>query len=209
MEKKFQKKAFTLIEMLIVIVIIWVLAAALIPRLTSVRDRANDVARKADLNQIATAVIARQMDNNGKLPWENDVVMPANAIEAELVQAWLDSIPQDPKTDAQVSWLWSWVITWWQYAYMKVYKNWISNSSFAVMAKMETPGASNRLYSGGATDLAGWLIASDTETTEITPCKSVTKLTQTQIDAWSWFDLVPGGECYFTNYDQLRFMIVR
>jgi len=44
------------------------LAAALIPRLTSVRDRANDVARKADLNQISTAIIARQMDHNGNLP---------------------------------------------------------------------------------------------------------------------------------------------
>ena len=50
---KFKKlKAFTLIEMLIVIVIIGILAAALIPKLNSARGRANDTARKADVSQI-------------------------------------------------------------------------------------------------------------------------------------------------------------
>jgi len=53
--------------MLIVIVIIGILAAALIPRLTSARARANDTARKADLQQIATALVAAQLDN-GSLP---------------------------------------------------------------------------------------------------------------------------------------------
>jgi type II secretory pathway pseudopilin PulG len=49
--------------MLIVIVIIGILTAAIIPRLNSARGRANDVARKADLNQIATALITYQLDN--------------------------------------------------------------------------------------------------------------------------------------------------
>ena len=53
--------------MLIVIVIIGILAAALIPRLTSARGRANDVARKVDLQQIATALISYQIDN-GSFP---------------------------------------------------------------------------------------------------------------------------------------------
>lgn len=54
-------------EMLIVIVIIGILAAALIPRLASARGRANDTARKASLQQVATALITSQMDK-GTLP---------------------------------------------------------------------------------------------------------------------------------------------
>ena len=59
---KNKKRGFTLIEMLIVIVIIGILMAALIPRLTGARGRANDVARKADLAQIASALVSYQID---------------------------------------------------------------------------------------------------------------------------------------------------
>lgn len=57
------KKAFTLVEMLIVIVIIGILAAALIPRLTGIQSRARDVARTADLQQLSTALATWNLDN--------------------------------------------------------------------------------------------------------------------------------------------------
>lgn len=60
---RMKKKAFTLIEMLIVIVIIGILAAALIPRLVSVQGRARDTKRKADLQQIGTALAIYKLDN--------------------------------------------------------------------------------------------------------------------------------------------------
>lgn len=59
-----KKKWFTLIEMLIVIIIIWVLAATLVPRIWNARDRANDVARIADIKAIATALISYELDNS-------------------------------------------------------------------------------------------------------------------------------------------------
>jgi len=58
-----RKHSFTLIEMLIVVVIIGILAAALIPRLQSVQARARDTKRKADLHQIATALAIYKEDN--------------------------------------------------------------------------------------------------------------------------------------------------
>lgn len=58
------QKAFTLIEMLIVIVIIGILAAALIPRLQSVQARSRDVRRKADLTLIANGLTLYKVDMN-------------------------------------------------------------------------------------------------------------------------------------------------
>ncbi|MBU0626585.1 hypothetical protein KKH82_04065 [Patescibacteria group bacterium] len=43
------------------------MAAALIPRLMTARGRANDTARKADIHQASTAIIAYQVDS-GKFP---------------------------------------------------------------------------------------------------------------------------------------------
>lgn len=61
-------RAFTLIELLIVITIIGILAVALIPRLTGGPSRARDAQRKSDLQQIATALEFYANDNNGGYP---------------------------------------------------------------------------------------------------------------------------------------------
>ena len=60
--KKNTIKAFTLVEMLIVIVIIGILIAALMPRMQSAQGRARDVARKNALSQIQTAIVTSQQD---------------------------------------------------------------------------------------------------------------------------------------------------
>ena len=62
-----RKKTFTLIEMLIVIVIIGILAAALVPRLQSVQSRARDSKRKVDLRTIYNANEIYKLEN-GKRP---------------------------------------------------------------------------------------------------------------------------------------------
>ena len=55
---KTNTKAFTLIELLIVIVIIGILAVALIPRLTGSQATARDTAKKATVQQVATIISA-------------------------------------------------------------------------------------------------------------------------------------------------------
>jgi len=65
---KNKQNAFTLIEMLIVIVIIGILAAALVPRLQSVQARARDTKRKADMNQIYNGINIYYLDR-GTIPY--------------------------------------------------------------------------------------------------------------------------------------------
>ena len=61
------KKWFTLIEMLIVIVIIGILAAALIPRVRGIQDRARYVKVEKDLKFFESTVFIAQLNTNKKL----------------------------------------------------------------------------------------------------------------------------------------------
>lgn len=83
--------------MLIVIVIIGILASALIPRLSQAKDRANDTARKAHLQQVAAVLVAYQIDK-GTYPSNAG---PLSDIETELLDAGLSSVPTDPDANRQ------------------------------------------------------------------------------------------------------------
>ena len=63
-------RAFTLIEMLIVVTIIGILSAAIIPRMTGYMERTRDLKRKLDLQQIATAM-QLYYDQHGTWPQKN------------------------------------------------------------------------------------------------------------------------------------------
>jgi len=93
------KKSFTLIEMLIVIVIIGILAAALVPRLVSVQGRARDTKRKTDLNQLSTAIQIRHADTSNypaTVWWFNT----GNSAYVDLT-GYMTAIPYDPSGNAE------------------------------------------------------------------------------------------------------------
>lgn len=61
---KIYKKAFTLIELLIVIAIIGMLSALLLPNFMGARERARDSQRKSDLKQIQKALEMYKQDQS-------------------------------------------------------------------------------------------------------------------------------------------------
>ena len=99
------KKAFTLVEMLIVVVIIWILAAALIPRLVWAQSQARDVARKKNIVEISNALEFMYNDkweypnpNNAackhSLCW-NDLD-PSNSVYT-YISWYISNVPSDPQ----------------------------------------------------------------------------------------------------------------
>lgn len=180
--------------MLIVIVIIGILAAALIPRLSSARGRANDVARKADLAQVAAALVSYQIDR-GQFPTN---AWPLINISGNLISAGMNSIPLDPNTSRIFSGI-AWGVTG-QYSYTPIIKWWLPNNWFVLMAGAETEWWANRVVFGSA-----WIISSTSSyETDINAklCKSFdSKCTPAQADA-------NGKCCYDKTADQLRYIYV-
>ena len=61
---KLSPKGFTLVELMIVIAIIGILAAALFPSLTSYLARGRDTSRAAGLKEISTGIAAFNVDKS-------------------------------------------------------------------------------------------------------------------------------------------------
>ena len=178
--KKNTIKAFTLVEMLIVIVIIGILIASLMPRMQTAQWRARDVARKNDLSQIQTAIITSQQDR-GVWPEEANaktwMAISWGNIEEVLKTAWMTAVPKDPNGSNVVNWLWSANndLDDWAYGYMVTKRNWVDNAWFVLMAKTEVEWWSNWVVCSGADELDEWLIKQEQDLKEIQTCTSLSK----------------------------------
>ena len=216
--KKRTINAFTLVEMLIVIVIIGILIAALLPRMQAAQWRARDVSRKTALSQIQSAIVVSQWDKWAwpgmpkNKEWINDDKDPLNwmdvkDIEKQLSAAWLNWIPEDP-LNASIKWLWA-EGTAWQYRYMVLPRNWTPAWWFILMAKTEVEWWSNRVYCGDAeTSLEKWYITPETtDLTEITPCESLFQDPAENGKCWRVEDAENPNTCYYHDDWQLRYII--
>lgn len=152
------KKAFTLVEMLIVVVIIGILAAALIPRMMSAIAKSRDTARKTDLNQIMWGMFSYYSDEGA---YTGNATMCADDVE-KILEDHLDSVPRDPQ--------WERLITFanngtddgctkaWSYGIIAVKRNGSDFGGLVLAANTENPGKSSNfvlLADGGAIEDSG------------------------------------------------------
>jgi len=202
--RKSRMNAFTLVEMLIVIVIIGILIAALMPRMQAAQWRARDVSRKTALSQIQSAIVVSQWDY-WEWPWGTSATgwMSVWALSGKLLQAWMNSIPVDPIKN-QFEWLWSYTGTSaWDYGYIVTKRNWSEEWGFVLMAKTEVPWWSNWVYCDNPSgDLGDWLITSEVDIKDINLCQTVSK---TGTSAWCKSNT---SDCFYSSEDQLRYIVV-
>ena len=110
-------RAFTLVEMLLVITIIGILAALVIPKMVGRSEQARQAAAHADLSSIKTALDAFEVDNGYYPKSLQDLVQqPSNAKNWH--GPYLDSLPQDP----------------WQNPYVYTYPGRHNSSSYDLMS---------------------------------------------------------------------------
>ena len=94
---KLTPRGFTLVELMIVIAIIGILAAALFPSLTAYLARGRDTSRASGLKEISTAVAAYQVDQT-KMPATSNGSGPgvADCASGTVLNKQLPKFPVDP-----------------------------------------------------------------------------------------------------------------
>ena len=207
--KKNTIKAFTLVEMLIVIVIIGILIAALLPRMSAAQWRARDVARKTALSQIQSAIVTYQGDKwlwpqqTSALNW---MWIPyadtSTGLANDLINAWMSSIPNDPLKESSFKGLWgaSNEIAGWQYGYLVTKRNWTDKAWFVLMAKTEVEWWSNRVVCASGSNLSGGVITQNDDISKIKLCGTLTKCTTT--------NCCSATSCTYEKEWELRYIVL-
>ena len=213
--KKRTINAFTLVEMLIVIVIIGILIAALLPRMQAAQGRARDVSRKTALSQIQSAIVTRQWDH-WKWPSSWDTLdengknegIGIDTIKAKLIDAWMSDVPLDPLNDSKVTGLWWATAASWNYLYMVSVRNWSPNAWFVLMAKTEVAWGSNWVVCSGTTSTEATVLNGNIgkwmDLAKVSPCSSIKKGKDSEVCTNSG----SGGECIYKTEDQLRYIVL-
>lgn len=165
---KIWKKAFTLIELMIVVVILWVLMSTVLPKLTWAQARSRDAWRIADLWNIAAALQVYYDDNwhyPSETDWDDDTTwycLSWSWVWVSWEISWYmqsQKVPVDPQptanqylcdsTDDDDTWIW-------RYYYAPLTKSWLNRNAYILCSDMETLQKANTDASDVSDTAATW-----------------------------------------------------
>ena len=194
-ETKTREKVLAwLFPVLFAFFIVWIFAAALLPRMQGVQSASHDAIRRADLSEIQSSVLSFYNANwRYPLAEESANWIPASQITPDLNDYWLDAVPYDQDKNNN-SWLWT-ASTNWEYLYMVTKKNTINWWWFILLAKTTTEDWSNWVVC----DNWEWVIEGGTDLKNITPCNVLNK--------WNTCANDMKGSCTYTSKDELRYIL--